>query len=185
MQFNPSIREHARSGFLSRRIRGASLAAGAALLCLGLTASPASAGGEFKDGFEDQLGRLLAVHAFQVGKVALLAGHVPGGYWDDSRVRYEGRRHRSEHAVHRDAPRRHDRRVERRHHGDRDRKWKRGKRRGHEVRRIEYHYHDSRRRPCTSLHEVYVHPDDSRHQRLRRDEERAYRRWLQHERRHH
>ena len=72
MQIHSSIPELAKHEKTRRRRGGAFTTVAAGLLCLGL-AAPASAGGEFKDGFEDQLGRLLAVHAFQVGKVALLA----------------------------------------------------------------------------------------------------------------
>jgi hypothetical protein len=60
-----------------RRIAGRSLAALALLLCAGFVATPAQAGNEFRDGFEDQLGRLVAVEAFHVGRLILTGGH-PG-----------------------------------------------------------------------------------------------------------
>ena len=37
-------------------------------------AAPARAGGEFRDGFEDQLGRLVALEVFHVGHVLLTGG---------------------------------------------------------------------------------------------------------------
>jgi hypothetical protein len=42
-------------------------------------AAPAQAGGEFRDGFEDQLGRLAALEVFHVGHV-LLTGHAAPSY---------------------------------------------------------------------------------------------------------
>ena len=59
------------------RIAGRSLAALAVMLCAGYAATPAQAGNEFRDGFEDQMGRLVAVEAFQVGRFILSGGH-PG-----------------------------------------------------------------------------------------------------------
>jgi hypothetical protein len=57
--------------------RGA-LAALAACAAFGLAAAPAAAGNEFKNAFEDQLGRLLAVEVFHAGHVIL--GHPPYAY---------------------------------------------------------------------------------------------------------
>jgi hypothetical protein len=51
-----------------RRSALAALAIGAAL---GLAASPARAGNEFKNGFEDQIGRLLAFEVFHAGHLIL------------------------------------------------------------------------------------------------------------------
>jgi hypothetical protein len=42
-------------------------------------AAPAQAGGEFRDGFEDQLGRLAALEVFHLGHI-LLAGHASPYY---------------------------------------------------------------------------------------------------------
>jgi hypothetical protein len=42
-------------------------------------AAPAQAGGEFRDGFEDQLGRLAALEVFHMGHV-LLTGHAAPTY---------------------------------------------------------------------------------------------------------
>jgi hypothetical protein len=176
MQIHSSIPELAKHEKTRRRRRGAFTTVAAGLLCLGL-AAPASAGGEFKDGFEDQLGRLLAVHAFQVGKVALLASRVSNRH---SQHWIDGRAHRSERAVYRDYE------VERHQRYDRNRREARSERshrRNRNTKVVEVHFHDDRRRPCSSLHQARVHPDQLRHQRLSRGDEQALNRWLRHERR--
>ena len=78
------------------------------------TAAPAQAGGEFRDGFEDQLGRLAALEVFHVGHI-LLAGHAAPTY----EVRYapQHRQHRH-YKHHRKHPGRHVG-HHRHHHGAR------------------------------------------------------------------
>lgn len=170
MQLHSSIRNLARHEKIRRRRRGAFLTAAASLLCFGLAAAPASAGGEFKDGFEDQLGRLLAVHAFHVGKIALLAGHV------SNRHGYDDRRHWSERIVYHDyAGDRHHRD----HHGRRQSRIRHADRH-YDTNTIEYHFHGSSHRPCYSLHELSVYRDDPRQRRWTRRDERAYHKWLRH-----
>jgi len=61
----------------------------AAFTCASFVATPANAGNELKNGFEDQIGRLLALGAFNVGRVVL--GYQPGyqpGYRPDYRRPY-------------------------------------------------------------------------------------------------
>lgn len=58
-------------------------------------AAPAQAGGEFRDGFEDQLGRLAALEVFHVGHI-LLAGHAAPYY----EVRYAPQRRQHRHYKH-------------------------------------------------------------------------------------
>jgi len=49
-----------------------SIAVLAALACAGLlAAAPAQAGNEFQDGFEDQMGRLVALQVFQLGNLLI------------------------------------------------------------------------------------------------------------------
>jgi hypothetical protein len=69
MGFELSNRRRNRS---SRRVF-ASFLATVALACLG--ASPAKARGEFADGFEDQLGRIVAFQVARVGGLILTGGH--------------------------------------------------------------------------------------------------------------
>ena len=77
-------------------------------------AAPAQAGGEFREGFEDQLGRLAALEVFHVGHI-LLAGHASPTY----EVRYapQHRQHRH-YKHHRKHPGRHVG-HHRHHHGAR------------------------------------------------------------------
>lgn len=83
---NPTLRD--------RQTRGAALAVfGLALAAIALPAAPAQARDEFENGFEDQIGRLLAFEAYRVGRVVLGAG-VPyagyrGDYYDYDRPRHE------------------------------------------------------------------------------------------------
>jgi hypothetical protein len=50
----------------------------AAIACAGLfAAAPASAGNEFRDGFEDQLGRLAAIEVFHLGELLVFGHHAP------------------------------------------------------------------------------------------------------------
>ena len=51
--------------------RRSALVALAICAALGLAAAPARAGNELKNGFEDQIGRLLAFEVFQAGRVIL------------------------------------------------------------------------------------------------------------------
>jgi hypothetical protein len=89
------------------------------LACAALfAAAPAWAGGEFRDGFEDQLGRLAALEVFHLGHV-LLAGY-PGPYYEGYYApRYHqghyAPRHRQHHRHHKH-PGRHLG-HHRRHHG--------------------------------------------------------------------
>jgi hypothetical protein len=53
------------------RLLGSAFAIGLAALALG--AAPASAGSEFKNGFEDELGRIVAHHVAAVGHAVLAA----------------------------------------------------------------------------------------------------------------
>ena len=63
-----------------RRAARRPLIALAVFACAALfAAAPAQAGGEFRDGFEDQLGRLAALEVFHLGHV-LLAGHAAPYY---------------------------------------------------------------------------------------------------------
>ena len=55
-------------------------------------AAPAQAGGEFRDGFEDQLGRLAALEVFHVGHI-LLAGHTGPTYGVHYAPQYRQHRH--------------------------------------------------------------------------------------------
>jgi hypothetical protein len=70
--------ETARQG--CRAPRSSALAALLACAALGLAAAPARAGNEFKNGFEDQIGRLLAFQVFQAGQVILGAPGYGYGY---------------------------------------------------------------------------------------------------------
>ncbi len=67
---NPTRRRAAR-----RPLIALAVFAGAALFA----AAPAQAGGEFRDGFEDQLGRLAALEVFHLGHT-LLASHAAPYY---------------------------------------------------------------------------------------------------------
>ena len=84
--------------------------AGLALACL--MAVPAQAGNEFDDGFEDQLGRLVATEVFHLGRFLLTGGAHYAYTYDDRHAR---RAHRRAHRHHRQH--RHDRH----HHHDHDR----------------------------------------------------------------
>ena len=112
-----------------RRIAGRSLAALALLLCAGFAATPAQAGNEFRDGFEDQLGRLVAVEAFHMGRLILTGGH-PGSTtqyvyvetpYQTKRSHRHWKHHRKHHGRHYGRHERCDHGRERgRHHGGRD-----------------------------------------------------------------
>jgi hypothetical protein len=84
-------------------------------------AAPAQAGGEFRDGFEDQLGRLAALEVFHVGHV-LLTGHAAptyGVHYVPYEVRYAPQqRHHRHYKHHRKHPGRHVG-HHRHHHGER------------------------------------------------------------------
>ncbi len=72
--------------------RSAVLAFALALGAVSLPATPAQARDEFENGFEDQIGRLLAFEAYRVGRV-ILGGHAPygghrGDYYDYGRPRH-------------------------------------------------------------------------------------------------
>jgi hypothetical protein len=79
---------HSTSTQRSRTLCAATLTVIAiALGSVALTASPAQARDEFQNGFEDQIGRMLAFEAYRVGRV-VLGGGFPyatyrGGYDDD------------------------------------------------------------------------------------------------------
>lgn len=60
-----------------------------ALGAVGFSAAPASARNDFQNGFEDQMGRILAFEAFHVGQV-ILSGGAPYAYHGDGPV-YEER----------------------------------------------------------------------------------------------
>ncbi len=61
-----------------------------ALGALALSAAPAQARDEFENGFEDQIGRLLAFEAYRVGSVILGGGYPYAGYHGGyARPRYE------------------------------------------------------------------------------------------------
>ena len=87
--------------------RGGEGAMVAIVALMAFTAAPASAGGnEFDDGFEDQLGRLVATEVFQLGRAVLTGGyhhaaHSYGRHPDDYRPyrRHDHYRHRG-HAKH-------------------------------------------------------------------------------------
>lgn len=69
----------------------------AALACAGLlAAAPAQAGNEFRDGFEDQLGRLAAVGVFHLGTALLVGHHAPHTHYA-TQVSYET--HYPRHAI--------------------------------------------------------------------------------------
>ncbi|MBW2267341.1 MAG: hypothetical protein JRH16_02100 [Deltaproteobacteria bacterium] len=118
---------------------GPSVPALALAACLSLLgATPARAGNDLANGFEDQMGRLLAVEAFQFGRF-LLSGGLHGGRmapyataWPssagvrtehnhaldhddpvDSRRRYHARRHRARHERYADHGCNHHERTER------------------------------------------------------------------------
>ena len=81
-----------------------------------LTATPAQAGSEFDDSFEDQLGRLVAGEVFQLGKWVLTGGPHYGHHRYAEPVHYRGRhkrrhyrRHHKHHRVHREHYWRHHR----------------------------------------------------------------------------
>ena len=76
MQSKTSTLEIAERWNSRQRRRGAAFTAALVLACAGLGAAPASADNELRNGFEDQIGRLLAVQAFHVGRVALFGGHL-------------------------------------------------------------------------------------------------------------
>ncbi len=62
-----------------RRAPKTALLTGLALLAvLGLAATPARAGNELRNGFEDQVGRLLAFQVFHAGHAILYGGYGPG-----------------------------------------------------------------------------------------------------------
>lgn len=74
----------------TRGTRGFALLA--TLILAGFFATPAHAGGnEFDDGFQDQLGRLVAAEVFHLGKWVLAGAPTYVHYETD---RYERRRHR-------------------------------------------------------------------------------------------
>ena len=122
----------------------------ATLACAGLAALPAQAGNDFRDGFEDQLGRLVAVEAFHVGRWILSGGH-PAHYRFSNHARpsyYERHRHHAHRRPHHDSPHRHrvdepcnvetHERITRNRHG-RVIEYER-----HEVRRPDHDHRDSR-----------------------------------------
>lgn len=95
-----SDRADARGSTGARAARvGLAFAAGALLL----GASPARAGGEFEDGFEDQLGRIAAVEVVRFGKAILFGGLDP--YAHRGRVRRAGPPPRIVHRHHDPYPR--------------------------------------------------------------------------------
>jgi hypothetical protein len=81
-------------------------------------AAPAQAGGEFQDGFEDQLGRLAALEVFHIGHI-LLTGHASPYY----EVRYAqvgyAPQHRRHHYKHHHKHPRHHVAHHHHHHGAR------------------------------------------------------------------
>ena len=118
------------------------LAAVAAVLCLGFVAAPAQAGDELRDAFEDQMGRLLAVEAFHTGKWILSGGHY--GHRDYG-VRYERRYDRGHDHDHYYRDHGHDRHHWKRH-AKKHRKWHRKHDRRH-------HHHGDE--PCNiEVHEI-------------------------------
>jgi hypothetical protein len=73
---------HRTSTQRTRKLCASALAAlGVALAGATLSASPAQARNEFENGFEDQMGRLLAVEAFHVGRVILGGGYPWPAYY--------------------------------------------------------------------------------------------------------
>lgn len=65
-----------------------------ALGAIALSAAPAQARDEFENGFEDQIGRLLAFEAYRVGSVILGGGYPYAGYYGGyARPRYEEHHH--------------------------------------------------------------------------------------------
>ena len=144
------------------------LAAIAALACLGFVAAPAQAGGELRDAFEDQMGRLLAVEALHTGKWIL-----SGGYYGHHGTQHYGVRPAWDHQRrHHYEPRGHGhyRHHAKRHHAKRHhRSWNRN--------HHHYHYDDQ---PCNV--ETHVIQRDrwgdveyERHERRTRGERHA--RW--------
>jgi hypothetical protein len=97
---NPTRRRAARRPLIALTV----------LACAALfMAAPAQAGGEFRDGFEDQLGRLAALEVFHVGHI-LLAGHASPYY--EGRYAPQHRQHHHKHPRHHVGHHRH-------HHGAR------------------------------------------------------------------
>lgn len=156
------------------------LAAIAALACAGFIAAPAQAGGELKDAFEDQMGRLLAVEAFHTGKWILSAGHYGPYATHDHHYgdRYSKHRRGDHYDRHYDRhdDRHYDRRHHHRHHSHARHHAKRHHRKWHRKHR-HFHYED---RPCNiETHVIHRdhrgHVEYERHERRSRDE--RYARW--------
>ena len=111
-------------------------------------AAPAQAGGEFRDGFEDQLGRLAALEVFHMGHV-LLTGHAASTHtvhYVPYEVRYAPQhRHHRHYKHHHKHPGRHV--GHHRHHRDGrcDAHLGRGLHRGHHARAAVAERRDPRR----------------------------------------
>ena len=89
----------------STRVRGG-LSLLAAVALAGLLTAPAHAGGnEFDDGFQDQMGRLVATEAFLLGKWLLASAYAHHAY-EPVPHRHDGHRDYDRHRGH---DRRHDR----------------------------------------------------------------------------
>ena len=142
-----------------RRLRSA-LSLALAVACLGSSAVPASAGNEFEDGFEDQLGRLLAFEALRFGRIALFGVPYAHGYESVSQRRE-------------------------RHHDDDWNRYGERDRYDRKYRTIALHYHRGSDRPCNLVHDVHVHRKDRHLRHWERERQRAYRRWRQQQHRHH
>ena len=114
-----------------RRIaRRAGLAAAATLaLGVGLAASPAAARNDFANGFEDELGRIVAHQVARIGREVVAVGYYDRGPYGDEGFRHH-RPYRYERRHHRYDRRRH--RYERRHC-----------RRHHHVRKVVIREYDS------------------------------------------
>ncbi len=142
MQSNRDVRKTGRWG-------GCPLAAAAiaAFLLAGTTAAPAQADSNFEHGFEDQLGRILAFEAVNLGKHLLFQG-VSHPYRGTHHRSYDrGDHHRYVHYGDHRGHGRHYWESRRRHHAPRRDHWRdRDRHRGDHRRE---HHHD---RYCRSRH---------------------------------
>lgn len=114
-----------REGTLRTRRIGTAVASLKAVLGIGLLgATPARAENDFANGFEDQLGRLVAFEAFQLGRFVLgSAFAVPAAHYGYGSYEYAPPRRVREHRAPRDAYRPHECDEPWRHQRDRYRDW--------------------------------------------------------------
>ena len=133
------------------------LATVGAFVLVGTSATPAQADSNFERGFEDQMGRILAYEAVNLGKHALFQGVVQPyhGYRDDHRYSRRDDRHRQgKHFTRYDRGRGPSHDHWQRHDADHWRHY-RHEQRQHYSHRVRHHRHHRHCQHYASRHDSY------------------------------